>query len=203
MLDLIIDRKCQICKGAKPIQDCLECHEYLHDNLNAAIENNTYSSSTLKISFAPYKKVKKFIELGKYNLNKHVFEIMAKYMANQIHLPADAFVTFVPSSFKTDQQKGYNPSYEIAKDIATAKAVPYFGLLGAKNIKTQVKLTREERIANVKDKFFLKSPINLNQYKVCVIVDDVITTGATMMAITDLLNEQYPHLSVIWLTIAK
>ena len=118
-------------------------------------------------------------------------------------MPKDCFVTFVPSSFKTDQQKGYNPAYEIAKTIATEKHVPYFGLLGAKNIQTQVKLSKEERIENVKNKFFLKSPINLKSYNVCVIVDDVITTGATMMAITDLLSEQYPHLSIIWLSIAK
>ena len=36
-----------------------------------------------------------------------------------------------------------------------------------------------------------------------VVVDDVITTGATMMAIIDLLSEQYPHLGIIWLSIAK
>ncbi len=203
MIELMMDRKCQICKGPRPIQDCLKCHEFLHDNLHAQVENVIYKNATLRITFSSYRKVKKFIELGKYKLNKHIFDMISKFMFNQLYLPRDCFVTFVPSNFKTDQQKGYNPSYEVAKNIATKKNLPYFGLLGAKNIQTQVKLSREERVANVKNKFFLKSSINLNSYNVCVIVDDVITTGATMMAITDLLSEQYPHLSVIWLSIAK
>lgn len=203
MIELIMDRKCQICKGPKQIQDCLTCHEFLHDNLHAQIENIYYKNATLQIAFGSYRKLKKFIELGKYKLNKHVFDMISGYMYNQLYFPHDSFVTFVPSSFKTDQQKGYNPAYEVAKNIATKKNIPYFGLLGAKNIQTQVKLTREERIENVKNKFFLKSPINLESYNVCVVVDDVITTGATMMAITDLLSEQYPHLSIIWLSIAK
>ena len=115
MIELIMDRKCQICKGPKQIQDCLTCHEFLHDNLDAQIENVYYKMPLCKFPLKQSRKLKKFIELGKYKLNKHVFDMISGYMHSQLYFPHASFVTFVPSSFKTDQQKGYNPAYEVAK----------------------------------------------------------------------------------------
>lgn len=203
LLDIIIDKRCPVCQSENELENCLNCLPTLHDQMRPCIEDLTYKNSTIQITFCSYRKLKKILEVGKYKMNDSVFAILAKIMSNSSSFSRDTFFTFIPSSLKVDQQKGYNPAYEIAKNIAKSKNLPVFGLMGANKIDSQVNLTKEQRIENVKSKFFLKTPIDLSEYKVCVIVDDVITTGATMMAATDLISECYPHLSIIWLSPCK
>jgi len=202
-INLIIDKKCPICQADNDFINCLNCLPKLHDSMNIQCEDVFYKNATVQITFCNYRKIKKFIESGKYQLNECVFEALAKIMSNLTPISKKSFITFIPSSLKTDQQKGYNPSYEIAKNISKAKGLPIFGLMGANKQESQVNLSREERIQNVKSKFFIKTPIDLSEYKVCIIVDDVITTGATMMAATDLISECYPDLSIVWLAPCK
>jgi len=203
LFNLIIDKRCPICQSESSFLDCLDCLSKLHDTLEAKYESICYKNATLSVTFCNYKKIKKIIEAGKYKLNDDVFLAIASVMNNQLSFAKDTVITFIPSSFKVDQQKGYNPAYEIAKNIAKSKQLPIFGLMGANQQSSQVKLSRQERIENVKNKFFLKTPVDLSAYKVCVIVDDVITSGATMMAASDLISEAYPHLSLIWLAPCK
>ena len=203
LFNLLIDKKCPICQADNDFAECLTCLPKLHDTMKPLLEDLHYKNATLQITFCNYRKLKKIIESGKFKLNESVFIALANIMSNLTSFSKDTFFTFIPSSLKVDQQKGYNPAYEIAQNIAKSKSLPIFGLMGANKQDSQISLTREERIRNVKSKFFLKTTIDLSEYKVCVIVDDVITSGATMMAATDLISESYPHLSLIWLAPCK
>lgn len=203
LFNLLIDKKCPICQADNNFAECLTCLPKLHDSMKPQLEDLNYKNATLQITFCNYRKLKKIIEAGKFKLNESVFIALANIMSNLTCFSKDTFFTFIPSSLKVDQQKGYNPAYEIAQNIAKSKSLPVFGLMGANKQDSQISLTREDRIKNVKSKFFLKTTIDLAEYKVCVIVDDVITSGATMMAATDLISESYPHLSLIWLAPCK
>ena len=203
LLNLIIEKKCQLCGAKNEFKDCLDCHSKIHDMLEVKITDLNYKNATLQITFGNYKRLKKIIECGKFKLNQDIFEALARIMSNSLSFANDTVITFIPSSFKNDQQKGYNPAYELANHIGKIKELPVFGLMGANNQSSQINLSKEERIKNVKNKFFLKNEKDLSMYSVCVIVDDVITTGATMMAVSDLLSEKYPHLALVWVAVAK
>jgi ComF family protein len=89
-------------------------------------------------------------------------------------------ITSVPSAPHKWRERGYNQSALLAKATAQQLNIPYQDLLirQPKSL-AQVGLTRVERLANVTQQFQPKIPLN-NQS--ILIIDDVITTGATLNA---------------------
>ncbi len=86
----------------------------------------------------------------------------------------------VPLSKKHFRERGFNQSSLIARPLAHLLDKSYEGstLFRIRETKSQVNLSAEERHANVKDAFW-GNPAKLNSRTV-LLVDDVITTGATM-----------------------
>ena len=86
-------------------------------------------------------------------------------------------------------QRGYNQSLELAKGISKHTHIP----INTKSITrkhystSQTRLTPSERQENVKGTFILKSYKNLINKHV-LIVDDVITSTATILSCTQVLN---------------
>jgi ComF family protein len=86
----------------------------------------------------------------------------------------------VPLSSKHFRERGFNQSALIARPLAHLLRKKYAGriLYRIRETKSQVNLTAEERHVNVKGAFW-GNPAKLNGRTV-LLVDDVITTGATM-----------------------
>lgn len=89
----------------------------------------------------------------------------------------------VPLHPKREKQRGYNQSMMIAQGIneATGITIGDKFLVRTVNTATQTHKTKEERWENVKDIFALRHPERL-EGKYVLLVDDVLTTGATMEA---------------------
>jgi competence protein ComFC len=112
-------------------------------------------------------------------------------------------ITSVPSSREHLNERGFNQSEILALSVSRTVKHPYTPLLSRKpNSQSQTALTRKERLANVQGQFSLQKRIpNLEGYTV-VIVDDVITTGATLTSCAALLRQA--GAKHIWgLTVAK
>ena len=93
------------------------------------------------------------------------------------------FLIPVPLHPKREKQRGYNQSMMIARGISDVTGIP----VGAKflfrsvDTATQTHKTKEERWLNVKDIFELRNAEKLEGKNV-LLVDDVLTTGATLEA---------------------
>lgn len=91
------------------------------------------------------------------------------------------------------RERGYNQSEFIAQGIAevTGGATNASLLARVKNTRTQTKLNRDERTENMKDAFTI---LRRFRHKVSgssfILVDDVITTGATIRECAHVLKEQ-------------
>lgn len=111
----------------------------------------------------------------------------------------------VPIHVKKLQKRMYNQSYLIARDLQKLSKVPVnaFVLEKSKNTLPQEGLTREMRLKNVVESFSINDKIKqiVNGNSV-ILVDDVITTGATANECSRILKENGAK-SVILLTIAK
>jgi competence protein ComFC len=111
-------------------------------------------------------------------------------------------ISFVPLSKKRLIRRGYNQSQIIASELSRlTKADLYQDLVKIKETKTQVGLTRKERIKNLEGAFALKNERKLAGKRV-VLIDDVITTGATLDQCASVLKKAGAR--EVWgLTVAK
>jgi ComF family protein len=87
----------------------------------------------------------------------------------------------VPLHPKREKKRGYNQSLMIAKGIheVTGIAIGDKYLIRAINTATQTKKSAEERYKNVKDIFEVRFAEELKGKHV-LLIDDVLTTGATL-----------------------
>lgn len=130
----------------------------------------------------------------KYNGNKHIGEIMGRYMATEVR-NSDFFdgidlIMPVPLHKTRFRLRGYNQSEWLAQGVAQITGIPSVtqALIRTRNTKTQTTKKRFERWGNMQDTFKVHCP---ERYagKHILLVDDVLTTGATIVACADAFAE--------------
>jgi ComF family protein len=91
------------------------------------------------------------------------------------------FIVPVPLHSKRLKKRGYNQAEEIAKGLQESMKVSVSNdnLIRIGYTETQTRKSRTERVKNVSNAFKLKDP-QLFKGKHILIVDDVVTTGATL-----------------------
>ncbi len=94
----------------------------------------------------------------------------------------------VPLHRRKLRKRGYNQSEKIAKGISIAMEIPMNAsvLLKSQATATQTRKSRFERWLNVSGKFILSHPDAIRNLHV-LLVDDVVTTGATLEACAEVL----------------
>ena len=97
----------------------------------------------------------------------------------QDHNPPEGLVTYIPLHPSREQSRGYNQSYLLAREFSRAMGLPLSNTLQRiKNTKPQASLSRQDRRENVQGMF---APIEEKYTDLpLLLVDDVLTTGATM-----------------------
>jgi ComF family protein len=93
----------------------------------------------------------------------------------------------VPLHPMKQQRRGYNQSEHFAIGLSSAIGIPVvLSLLRNKFTETQTNKSRLERLANM-DAVFVPAPNLLIQDQSIMLVDDVMTTGATLCACANVL----------------
>lgn len=153
-------------------------------------------------------RYQKLIHDLKYRGKKHIGQKMGRKMAmelmNTTFEEVDAIVP-VPLHPRKERKRGYNQSEWIARGISEVFEAPVVNnsLYRKMNNKSQTKKSRFDRWQNVKDVFALKNENDFKNKHV-LLVDDVITTGATVEAcINQLLNCENCRVSLISLGYSK
>jgi ComF family protein len=93
----------------------------------------------------------------------------------------------VPLHNKRLQQRGYNQSIEIARILARKLEMPieYNAVIRQRSTLTQTGLNAKQRQKNIRNAFSLAGEMD---YKHVLIIDDVVTTGATVNELARLLK---------------
>ncbi len=105
-------------------------------------------------------------------------------------LPAPDYVIGVPMTKKDVKARGYNQSKLLAKSVALRLDKPFVknAVIKIKETTGQKNLTRKEREKNLKGCFRVCGGVNL-EGKSVLLIDDVMTTGATAGEICRILLE--------------
>ena len=94
----------------------------------------------------------------------------------------------VPSSPQRLRKRGFNPAYRIARSLARTQQRKCRSVLLRRDNRQQVGSDRKQRLTQVQSAFTLRSP-RLVEEKRVLLVDDVITTGATLDACARCLHQ--------------
>jgi len=138
----------------------------------------------------------------KYNGHPEVGIRLGKLFGKEIkeHGYAAEFDTIIPLPLFASRQKnrGYNQSTKFAEGLSDSLGVPLnpSSCIRLKNTETQTRKTRVERWENVELAFSIKDTTAVENKRV-LLVDDVITTGATLEACgRQILNSGCKELSI-------
>ena len=137
-------------------------------------------------------------EVGKTRGRMMAEELKATNFFNGIDL-----IVPIPLSRKKERQRGYNQSDWIAWGISEATGIPTdtTSVVRTKSNPSQTTLDHRQRRENVRDIFAVRHPGNLEGRHI-LLVDDVITTGATMLscaeAIARACRVRFSVLSLAW-----
>lgn len=127
------------------------------------------------------------IQLMKYSAGIHVAGALVPWLTACVrtHYGACRFdaVTFVPMSPRRERERSYNQSHLLAAGLARAVDLPLEPdvLVKQRDTGTQTRLTMKERRENVRGAFSVPRPERV-RHRRFLLVDDVITTGATVNA---------------------
>lgn len=144
----------------------------------------------------------------KYKREPHIGIAMGRIMATDL-INTDFFedidlILPLPLSRKRERHRGYNQSEELARGVSQITGLPVDtrSLRRIVDNPTQTRLTPGERQENVKNIFRAVHPEQLEN-KHILLIDDVLTTGATLLsAAQELVNVPGIRFSVLALYIA-
>ena len=201
LLDLIFPKRCVSC-GAFGKYICASCFskiEFVEKAIcpicqRQAIGGKTHPKCTGKFRLdglvvaCRYKSpIKLAIQKVKYKWVYDIEKVLVDLLASQIwkfDLPQNSILVPVPLHKKRKNWRGFNQAEILAKTLSRKFDVGYSdSLIRTINTKTQVGLTREERKKNVMGAFTLDKKVEKKQIagRNFILVDDVYTSGATMM----------------------
>jgi len=130
--------------------------------------------------------IKKAIHLYKYKSALWIEPILAEMLIESIKTDSDwserDAIIPVPLHFVKRNERGFNQSERLSTRISKATGIPLNTKLlkRVKYTETQTTLDRSRRSENVKNAFDVKDKSGWLKGKKLILIDDVLTTGATV-----------------------
>ncbi len=201
---VVVDRHCLNCGAALEIDEiavCSHCKSTTLEDLFASpmlkYEGNIveqrlmglipFETASSLMPFETNSLSQQLIHDLKYNNYQAIGSLLGEAIANQIkqskryaHID---YIVPLPLHLKRIAQRGYNQSELIAAEVARQLNIPLqtTNLYRTRNNESQTQKSLEERIENVKDLFALHNT-DLFANKTVLLIDDVLTTGSTLIA---------------------
>lgn len=201
---------CKDCLKQLPFNDgaiCSRCGRKTPNSTGLCLSckgENTYFDIARSLFLYKYP-INNMIQNFKYNNFRYLAELFA-YMMKDVYLKeffnADIIVA-VPMQEKDEEIRGFNQSQLLAEKLSEFISVPVSDevIIKKKQTPHQVGLDKKHRLKNLESVFKVCNKELIKDKRV-LLVDDVLTTGATSMTVSKKLKEGGAS-AVFLLTIAS
>jgi competence protein ComFC len=210
---------CEICSVDLPVNQNKVCH-YCLSNLRFTLFENYATDTPIQALFygrvplefaysmVYFKKqtaIQDVLHKIKYGHGHELARIMGEMMAKRLvnndkFKDIQAFVP-IPLHRKKEIIRGYNQSLKITEGLSKCANIPIVELLvRTKHHESQTKKDKHGRFENVEAIFALKEATPPPNH--IALVDDVLTTGATLEAASRVIKKAFPDVKISVLTIA-
>ena len=201
LLDLISPRLCVVCGSRLAVTEetlCSKCYLHLprtdfghdlYENVMAKLfwGQMAIEKATALFYYEPHAETAQILYEMKYKNHPEIGVVMGRMMAKELMRSGlfegiDAIVP-VPLARKRERQRGYNQSLELARGVSEVTGLPIANKVvrRTKFVGSQTQRGRWERNENVEDVFELVDSDSISG-KHLLLIDDVVTTGATIIA---------------------
>lgn len=123
--------------------------------------------------------LKEAVSAYKFFRAKHGHRALGELLHDAAPLLPEAVVTAVPTSARHRRQRGYDQAALLARRFATLRGLPCQPLLTRRGHSRQLGASRRQRFAQAAHAFATRE---IAMPPVAVVIDDVVTTGATIEA---------------------
>jgi len=184
----LLDQEQIICIGCSIDLPLVDNNDFKSNALTQILEGRVVVENGASfLYYHPAGKVKQLIHQLKYQNNQEIGTFLGNWFG-AILLERNPFkhvdyIIPVPLHQKKQKKRGYNQLTNFGKSISGILKIPYLSdvLIKTNTSNTQTGKKRLERFANLETKFRLVNT-NFIQNKHLLLIDDVITTGATLEA---------------------
>ena len=200
IINLIYPPKCGICGKISPEYLCTKCNLKLKKEAIWKIDQNqnTQNNYNERISIFPYKGIIRDLLLKyKFKEKSYLYKTIVNFLIKNEKIIAkiqnyDTMIP-VPISNKRKNQRGYNQSLLIAKELTknTNLKLDKNSLYKKIDTKEQNKLNKEQRKTNIQNAYELKNEQILKNKKI-LLLDDIYTTGSTVNSCCKTLKQAKP-----------
>lgn len=190
LASLIIPVECVKCSREGQIL-CVACQKYFRNSaeFKPLVFTTSSRSGTLRISsHLPFNEVVSKIVLGAKDDGNQVLEriIVESLVKARSNFPPNLILVPIPSSSRAKRKRGRDFTRDLACEISRLTGDLVIPALRCNNsVAPQKTLNASSRMVNMKGAFSLRTNLsahkeNLLHTKEILLVDDVVTTGATM-----------------------
>ena len=201
LLDLISPRLCVVCGNRLTVTEetlCSKCYLHLprtdfdhdlYENVMAKLfwGQIAIEKATALFYYEPHAETANILYELKYKNHPEIGVVMGRTLAKELMRSGmfegiDAIVP-VPLARKRERERGYNQSLELAKGVSEVTGLPIYNKVvkRTKFMGSQTQRGRWERNENVENVFELINGDSISG-KHLLLIDDVVTTGATIIA---------------------
>lgn len=216
---------CLYCRSTLKLvesQQCIICHKPSPFGITHPGGCKTPYAPEGLVSIFDYHddKLAKAIIQGKYSFIEDIYKILSRLVASQIKarykifLSREFYLAPVPLSGSRKRWRGFNQAEVLCHTLSEELGLPIINaLIRVKSTKTQKDLKKEARLKNVSEAFalrpspnLLKADGNIEQNSIkgknIILIDDVVTTGSTMLEAVKVLKRN--GAGEVWcMTVAK
>jgi predicted amidophosphoribosyltransferase len=179
LLDFVFPSRCAVCEALGP-NLCEDCHQVLRPSPHDFQRGPIVGWAATYLSQEVSKLLVSFKDRGQSALVSDLNELIAPLVAELAAFSEVVHLVPAPSRMENFARRGFTPSVVLARALSNlvSNAHVLNCLVLAKDVKDQVGLSGAQRHEN------LAGSMSLNQRvgdRLCFVVDDICTTGATLI----------------------